>query len=85
MGNLAFAAPTKGAYSSVFAAAAPIVKAKAAEYGGAYMNGDTTLGKKGVPSEDCWNDELAAELWATTKTLLEELGVWDFDANISSA
>ena len=77
--SLTWSSPAKGAYSSVFAAASPVVKEKAAEYGGAYMNADTTPGKVGTPSVESWDDELADELWQTTETLLGELGVWEGD------
>lgn len=70
-----FTSPEKGAYCSVFAAAAPTVRAQAGEYEGMYLNADRTIGKKPTPSEDCYNEDLAKELWETTRTLLTELGV----------
>ena len=70
-----FTPPEKGAYCSVFAAAAPVVRKQAEEYEGTYLNADRTIGKKPTPSEDCYNEDLAKELWETTSTLLTELGI----------
>ena len=55
------------------------MKEKASEYGGVYLHANNIIGKEGTPSEDAWSDELAAELWQTTETLLKELGVWEGD------
>ena len=75
----AFASSTKGAHSTVFAAASPTVRSNAEEYGGMYLNADMTIGKLPNPSADCYDEDLAKELWGTTETILTELSVWEGD------
>lgn len=63
---------TKGAYTSVFAAASPIVRENPDKYKGAYLEPVAQLGK---PYEQALNDGLAKELWETTEEILKEIGV----------
>jgi len=67
-----FIPTTKGAYTSVFAAAAPEVREKPEVYKGAYL---VPVAKLREASEDATNEELAKELWETTERILSEIGV----------
>lgn len=65
--------PLQGSISALFAATAPEVRLKSAEYGGAYLG---PSGKMAVASETARDEKLAKQLWAlteeTVKTILEE-------------
>jgi hypothetical protein len=63
----------KGAYNSVFSAAAPIVHNHPKVYKGAYIEGD--YGKVVQPSKVAQDPEIAAELWKTTVNFLETIGL----------
>lgn len=67
-----FAPQEKGAYTSVFAAAAPIVKEKPEIYKGAYLSPVAKIGK---PLKKSTNPELASDLRNTTESILKDLGV----------
>ncbi|CAL1709029.1 unnamed protein product [Somion occarium] len=69
---LFFVAPSKGATSSAFAAAAPVVRAEPEKYKGVYLTEKATI-NSGTP--DANNTELAKELWETTESLLKEIDV----------
>ena len=57
---------------SVFAAAAPAVRAHADAYKGAYL---VPVGKIAPPSADAMDARLAQELWATSEKQLAVLGL----------
>ncbi|EMD32269.1 hypothetical protein CERSUDRAFT_88268 [Gelatoporia subvermispora B] len=67
-----FADPSKGSYTTVFAAAAPAVRADPDKYKGAYLEPVAKIGK---PSADATNAALATELWETTEKILVDIGV----------
>ena len=68
-----FETPTAGAYTSVFAAASPIVKAERDKYKGGFL---WPVGKLGdPPAPQIESKELAEEVWATTETLLKQWGL----------
>lgn len=64
----------KGAYPSLFAAGARVVREQEDTYRGAFILPPGKLGEP--PNKDIDNQELAKELWATTETLLTEIGAW---------
>lgn len=70
--KLLFVPASKGAYSSVFAAAAPNVRAEPAKYGGAYIIPPGKLGSSTAQADD---PELAKELWETADRILCELEI----------
>ena len=72
MSSTFFASSADGALNSVFAAAAPTVRANAENYKGAYLR---PTGVIGIPNKDALKVELAQELWETTETILKEIGV----------
>lgn len=73
LGTMLHAVPiSKGAYTSVFAAASPEVRAHPETYKGAYLQ---PVAKVGKPTDDGNNSELAKELWVTTEKILEEIGM----------
>ncbi|KAF9559294.1 hypothetical protein CPC08DRAFT_763406, partial [Agrocybe pediades] len=61
-----------GAYTSVFAAAAPEVKAEPEKYRGVYM---IPVAKVAKPSKDAEDERLAKELWETTEGVVRRLGI----------
>ncbi|KAF7977327.1 hypothetical protein HWV62_4103 [Athelia sp. TMB] len=62
----------RGGDPSVFAAAAPAVRARADEFRGAYL---LPVGKIALPSKDARDERLAGELWATSEKQLAALGL----------
>lgn len=70
--SIFFKVPAKGAVASTFAAAAPVVRAEADKYKGAYLT--ETGGFNRVPAT-VKDDALAKELWDTSEALLKEIGV----------
>lgn len=68
-----WAAPSRGALTSVFAATAPVVRDQPQLYGGAYLQPPGKLGRP--PNADARSLELAEELWDTTERLLRDIGV----------
>ncbi|KAH9835137.1 NAD-P-binding protein [Rhodofomes roseus] len=70
--------PARGAFTSVFAAAAPVVRAQMERYKGAYLQAPGRIGAP--PHADARNPALARELWDTTNRLLEEMGIKVHDA-----
>ncbi|KAI0959136.1 hypothetical protein AcW1_004052 [Taiwanofungus camphoratus] len=70
--NAVFTPPTKGAYSTVFAAAASEVRTRPEKYRGAYV---VPPGKRGRESKQSQSQELAKELWDTTQKILQDIGV----------
>ncbi|CAL1701532.1 unnamed protein product [Somion occarium] len=69
-----FVAPEKGAYASVFAAAAPVVRAESQKYKAAYIAGPTaTITPPHFKDAD--DPMLAKELWETTESILKDIGV----------
>lgn len=70
--NAFFMTPEKGAYSPVYAAAAPAVRAESGKYRGAYVVPPGMLGRAGKQAQD---PELAKELWETTEKILGEMGL----------
>ena len=63
----------QGAYNSVFSAASPLVREHPEIYQGAYIEGD--YGKVATPSKNARDIEIAAELWETTESFLESIGL----------
>lgn len=61
-----------GSYTSVFAAAAPIVRAEAEKYKATYLH---PVGKIATPSQDALEEGLPEELWESTERILEEIDV----------
>ncbi|EMD41123.1 hypothetical protein CERSUDRAFT_103441 [Gelatoporia subvermispora B] len=70
--NILFATPAKGAHSSVFAAAAPVVRANVREYRGGFIRPPAQLSKTSKMADD---PGLAKELWETTEKILNDIGV----------
>ena len=70
--SLFFIAPTKGAVSSSFAAAAPVVRAEADKYKGSFLTETGGFNKVPATGKD---DALAKEFWDTSEALLKEIGV----------
>jgi hypothetical protein len=62
--------PDEGAWTSVFAAASPVVRAELGKYKGAYL---TPVGKVTKASKQAEDPELAKELWASTETFLRDI------------
>ena len=62
----------RGGDPSLFAAAAPAVRARADEFRGAYL---MPVGKIAQPSRDARDVGLAGELWATSEAQLAALGL----------
>ncbi|TFY67546.1 hypothetical protein EVJ58_g1568 [Rhodofomes roseus] len=69
--NAFFTSPEKGAYSTVFAAAAPEIR-EDPMYKGGYIVPPGKLGSVYPPTED---PELGKELWETTEKILADIGV----------
>lgn len=67
-----FTTPTNGAYNSVFAASAPVVRANPETYKGVYLR---PTGVISTPGKDGVKPDLAKELWGTTEEILKEIGV----------
>ncbi|KAH9933902.1 NAD(P)-binding protein [Fomitopsis serialis] len=68
--------PTRGAFTSVFAAAAPAVRQETERYKAAYLLPPGRIGAP--PHPDARNPVLARELWDTTERLLREMGIdWE--------
>ena len=74
--NLTFAKPTKGAYSTVFAAASPLPRKDSAKYKGAFLKNPGTHSSANPVGE---KEELRVELWETTEKVLKDLGL-EFEA-----
>ncbi|KAI0821633.1 NAD-P-binding protein [Trametes gibbosa] len=70
--NVAFTKATKGAYSSVFAAASPVPRAAVDTYRGAYLKPPGRITKLPAAAN---NKEICNELWDTTDTFLKGLGL----------
>ncbi|PCH44941.1 NAD(P)-binding protein [Wolfiporia cocos MD-104 SS10] len=70
--NAVFTTPTRGAYSTVFAAASDEVRAEPRMYRGAYVRPPNQCT---LPPERVRDRKKAQELWALTENVLSELGV----------
>ncbi|KAH9947937.1 NAD-P-binding protein [Amylocystis lapponica] len=70
--NLFFPPSWKAAYSTVFAAASPVIHAELDKYRGSYI---VPPGKLARPSKLAENPDLAKELWETTERVLEDLAI----------
>lgn len=70
--GLFFPSTEVAAYTSVFAAASPIVAADREKYKGKYL---TPVGKLTEPSDVAKRPELAEELWVTTEDFLKGIGL----------
>ncbi|OSX60727.1 hypothetical protein POSPLADRAFT_1171809 [Postia placenta MAD-698-R-SB12] len=70
--NLFFTMPTHGAYSTVFAAAAPQVRAEQRKYHAGYIRPPGKLGEVNAKARD---PQLAQDLWALTERVLGDIGV----------
>lgn len=67
-----FTSAEEGSYTSVLAAASPIVRAEPEKYKGCYL---VPVGKIPSPPKASKDLELAKELWATTESILAEQGI----------
>jgi len=65
--------PTRGAFTSVFAAAAPAVREETGRYKATYLLPPGRIGAP--PHPDARNPVLARELWDTTERLLREMEI----------
>ncbi|KAI0333457.1 NAD-P-binding protein [Cubamyces sp. BRFM 1775] len=74
--NLTFAKPTKGAYSTVFAAASSLPRKDSAKYKGAFLKNPGTHSSANPIGE---KEELRVVLWETTERVLRDLGL-EFEA-----
>ncbi|KIK70104.1 hypothetical protein GYMLUDRAFT_994181 [Collybiopsis luxurians FD-317 M1] len=72
--RLAIMAPEQGSHTSVFAAAAKVVREEKDKYEGAYLV-DSPVGKITEPSAMAKDDGLADDLWSLTNKVLETLGI----------
>ncbi|KAH7878248.1 uncharacterized protein C8R40DRAFT_1038546 [Lentinula edodes] len=63
-----------GSYTSVFAAAAKVVRDEREKYCGAYLD-NKPVGRIAVPSATARDDKLADDLWSSTMSLLKDLGI----------
>ncbi|KAJ3877443.1 hypothetical protein F5051DRAFT_440581 [Lentinula edodes] len=63
-----------GSYTSVFAAAAKVVRDEREKYCGAYLH-NKPVGRIAVPSATARDDKLADDLWSLTMSLLKDLGI----------
>ncbi|KAF9467316.1 hypothetical protein BDZ94DRAFT_1249065 [Collybia nuda] len=64
--------PDEGSWTSLFAAASPIVLAESGEYKGSYL---MPVGKISKGSKQAQSPELAKELWASTEIFLQDIKV----------
>ncbi|KAJ3729617.1 hypothetical protein C8R42DRAFT_715896 [Lentinula raphanica] len=71
---LAINDPEHGSYTSVFAAAAKIVRDEKEKYKGVYLD-NKPVGRIDVPIKAARDDQLADNLWSLTERLLREVGV----------
>ncbi|KAJ3475072.1 hypothetical protein NLI96_g12075 [Meripilus lineatus] len=71
-GNLFLLSPSDGALNSVFAAVAPEIRANPQTYKGGHLR---SVGVVGAPNKEALDEDLAHELWDTTDTILNKLGV----------
>lgn len=67
-----FVSPSRGAYSAVFAAVAPVVREEPAQYAGAYI---IPPGKIGLSTALVDDPQLSNELWDTTEQILQRLDI----------
>ncbi|KZT10383.1 NAD-P-binding protein [Laetiporus sulphureus 93-53] len=70
---MSWATPSRGAYTSVFAAVSPLVREQEQLYKGAYLQPPGRL--SAPPNEDARKPELAEELWNTTEEILRNNGL----------
>ncbi|KAJ3868031.1 hypothetical protein EV359DRAFT_70823 [Lentinula novae-zelandiae] len=63
-----------GSYTSVFAAAAKVVRDEREKYCGAYLD-NKPVGRIAVPSMTARDDQLADDLWSLTTSLLKDLDI----------
>ena len=70
---LVFNAPREAAFSPVFAAASPIVRAEREKYKGGYLEVDYARGAKLTKpyTHQGESEELAEELWKTSEEVVE--------------
>ncbi|KAI8986748.1 NAD-P-binding protein [Trametes punicea] len=64
-----FDSPSDGAYSTVFAAASPVVKAEREKYKGAFLGPRSQIVTPPLPQAE--SKDLAKELWETTEAILK--------------
>ncbi|THH31082.1 hypothetical protein EUX98_g3100 [Antrodiella citrinella] len=64
---------SQGAYTRVFAAVAPVVRAEGEKYEGAFLMPPAQITKAIIKPAD--DPELARELWETTERLVKEIGL----------
>jgi NAD(P)-dependent dehydrogenase (short-subunit alcohol dehydrogenase family) len=70
--NLFLAMPDRGAFTSLIAAASPAVRADPQKYKGVYLQ---PVGELVEPSDQAKDPKLAEELWRTTESYLEGIGL----------
>ncbi|OCH94500.1 NAD-P-binding protein [Obba rivulosa] len=66
-----FLTSAEGAYTSIFAAALPLVRERRDEYKGRYM---VPFGRLETPSSHAQSNALADELWQTTEQVIADFG-----------
>ncbi|KZP08213.1 NAD-binding protein [Athelia psychrophila] len=72
LARLLFQPVERSGYNSAFAAASPDVRARAAEFKGAYI---VPVGKIAKPSADARKPQLALDLWETSEKQIDALGL----------
>ncbi|KZP08215.1 NAD(P)-binding protein [Athelia psychrophila] len=72
LARLLFQPVERSGYNSAFVAASPDVRARAAEFKGAYI---VPIGKIAKPSADARKPQLALELWETSEKQLAAIGL----------
>ncbi|KAF8156644.1 hypothetical protein B0H34DRAFT_469564 [Crassisporium funariophilum] len=70
--GLFFMRPEPGSYTSCYAAASPLIKQSPSTYKYVYLE---PVGCVGEMSENAKRDDLAAELWKTTESILGQLSI----------
>lgn len=71
--------PDEGSWTSLIAAASPILRDDPAKYKGLYL---MPVGQVKPPSKQAGDPELAKELWASTEAFLREIKIWSSDLKI---
>lgn len=64
--------PDEGSWTSLFAAASPLIRTEPGKYKGSYL---VPVGQVSKGSKQSQNPELAKELWASTEAFLRDINV----------
>ncbi|KAJ2932412.1 hypothetical protein H1R20_g4707, partial [Candolleomyces eurysporus] len=73
---LIFMTPDVGSYTTLFAAASPLVKEQPEVFKGAYLGPIAKLGKA---SDNAEREDLGVELWDTTESVLKRIDAGELD------